>query len=106
MMICMIDIDEFSVCLCFHFIYTDYKFTVDCAGALCQALGPSTSLETVMIWKDRIDDFTANEVIRLLSVIPTLRTINLGQNMLTVDGKKYIEERVKCNFPGLEVRMF
>ena len=80
--------------------------TLECAGALCQGLSVSQTVQTVILWKDRLDDFTAQEAVCLLTAIPTLRTINLGQNMISADCKEYLSNLVTCNFPYLQLRMF
>ena len=76
------------------------------AMALCNALRTSASLETVVLWKCRLDDFTASHVVPLLLQLPRIRTINLGQNVLTADGKTFLENSAKAANPYVDLRMF
>lgn len=76
------------------------------AMALCNALRTSVSLETVVLWKCRLDDYTASQVVPLLLQLPRIRTINLGQNVLTADGKTYLENSAKAINPYIDLRMF
>lgn len=79
---------------------------LDKALALCTALRDSPSLTTVVLWKCRIDDVVALQVVPVLMQIRTIRTINLGQNVLTADAKTYLENNAKAVNPFIELRMF
>ena len=73
--------------------------------ALCNALRTSVSLETVVLWKCRLDDYTASQIVPLLLQLPRIRTFNLGQNVLTADGKTYLENSAKAINPYIDLRM-
>lgn len=85
---------------------TDVKMGYEGAMALCNALRTSVSLETVVLWKCRLDDYTASQIVPLLLQLPRIRTINLGQNVLTADGKTYLENSAKAINPYIDLRMF
>ena len=80
--------------------------SMEMAMALCNALKDSPSLTTVVLWKCRLDDVVAAQVVPVLLQIRTIRTINLGQNMLTADGKTFLENNAKAYNPYIELRMF
>ena len=79
---------------------------MDKAMALCTALAGSPSLTTVVLWKCRIDDVVALQIVPVLMQIRTIRTINLGQNVLTADGKTFLENNAKAINPFIDLRMF
>ena len=74
--------------------------------ALVTPLRESKSLTTVVLWKCRLDDYMASHAVEVLLQIPTIRTINLGQNVLTADGKTYLENNAKSINPYIDLRMF
>jgi len=88
------------------FKFSNFKLDYDKLMALCFPLGESRSLQTVILWKCRIDDFMASHAVEHLLQIPTIRVINLGQNLLTADGKTYLENNAKAINPYIDLRMF
>jgi hypothetical protein len=85
----------------------DHRITYEAAVALADGLRFSRSLVGVALWKCRMDDRTAYEAVVRLADIPTLKTINLGENVLTAPGKAQIEQWVAYSHnPALVVRMF
>jgi len=88
------------------FKLSDFKLDYDMAMALVLPLKESRSLSSVILWKCRVDDFMASHIVENLLQIPTIRTINLGQNLLTADGKTYLENNAKAINPYIDLRMF
>ena len=86
--------------------FADVKLTIETVMSLVNGLRESKSLNTVILWKCRLDDFMASHAVEVLLQIPTIRTINLGQNVLTADGKTYLENNAKAINPYIDLRMF
>ena len=74
--------------------------------ALAEGLSRSTTLENITLWKDRIDNDTGYGIVSYLLRIPTIRTINLGQNTLSIEGKDRIQALVASYNPAIVLKMF
>lgn len=87
--------------------FADHRVTYEAGIALADGLKSSRSLVTIAVWKCRVDDRTAYEMVVRLADIPSLKTINLGENVLTEVGKAQIEQWIAYSHnPALVVRMF
>lgn len=84
----------------------DHKIDYASGMALADGLSHSGTLQNITLWKDRIDDETGYGIVSFLLRIPTLKMINLGQNVLSIEGKDRIQALVSSYNPSIVLRMF